>query len=103
MGTIVLCRFLGAAVARKTGDDANRKNMQGFLAPKTIDSLTKIIPVLDQSKNGWWRIILIALAFGSIAIALVVAHKLDPNQVFEGRKPKHDALCQKAGAGYICN
>jgi fructoselysine-6-P-deglycase FrlB-like protein len=43
------------------------------------DLISKTVPVLDKSTHGWWRLILMLMAAGSVISAVAIATKFDPN------------------------
>jgi hypothetical protein len=44
------------------------------------DLISKTVPVLDKSTNGWWRLLLMLMVGGAVVSVVAIAVKFDPNQ-----------------------
>jgi hypothetical protein len=70
------------------------------VAPRILEEMGDLIPVLDRSQNGWWRLavlaIVAAVAISGVAIVLKMEGVRFPQPV------QHDSACHLSGDSIIC-
>jgi hypothetical protein len=74
---------------------------------KNIERLEKLVtgtvPILDNSRHGWWRLAVLLFCAGATVSMVAIAYKFDPNisrvpsvspspAVSKGKKPQDDCV-----------
>jgi hypothetical protein len=79
----------------------------GEIIHETTDFIEKSVTTLEASRSGWWKLIVLGIAGGAIAIAFTLAQKIDPHRPLESvRKPSPSPTsvpCQIIEQTVICD
>ena len=68
------------------------------VAPRILEEMGDLIPVLDKSQHGWWRMAVLAIVIGGVVGGVAIALKFDPQKSV----PQSDSACHLQGDSIIC-
>lgn len=67
-------------------------------ASQMLKELGTLIPVLDRSRHGWWKLAVLAIVTGGIAAGVIMANKYEMPK----SPVQNDSACRLAGDSIIC-
>jgi hypothetical protein len=78
-------------------DSDDKPSKSATLLRAITQFITQAVPVLDASRHGWWRLILIAAFLWGSVSALNITARLDPQKIYDGMKRPQDDCGVKDG------
>jgi len=70
------------------------------IAPRVLEEMGDLIPVLDNSQHGWWRLAVLAIVIGGVVAGVAIVLKIEKVQF--PQPVQHDSACHLSGDSIIC-
>jgi hypothetical protein len=69
------------------------------IAPQVLKGMGDLIPLLDKSQHGWWRLVVLAIVIGGVVAGVSIAIKIEPHKI----APQSDSACRVETDSVVCN